>query len=367
MKTILGLLLTVLPSTGILIAFGIYVAFYPEKIEKLSSLALRGLSYFPKAFTFARKKYIKHDLQARVNDFVKALKKEVPSVAEEKLRVEWVDTHTDKKAFIADGSVVIRLRQDDPQDHNFVHGAYFYTATALLQKPKRYLSVAQRESLDLFVCTKLIEREKPHVRGYFVDNYLFPKTKDKRSKISVYLDDFESINDGKLFYPVFLQELEYLGEKVFGRRQDEEIRKEVDELIDFLKPIAQRRIGEENDLEYHGSYCRFGIMLVGKPRKMLTSLDPYAAYFNGHFVKHPTETVYLLGRAENQDKLETLAEMFKDHYEVARNITFRKRLDYDSGESVMVEQCLLILHRLNTPLIRAQTHRGVTSTTSAVE
>lgn len=359
MSVAIEVLKYLLPALGLGALGVVFLMFFPEKVEKLSVLLLRVLQIVPAFFSFAHRKYVKHDIQSRVNDFVRQLRVEVPTLGEDRLTVEWASTDTDKKSFLADGKIVLRLREDDPQDHNFVHGAFLYVSQALLLKSKRYLSLTQRESLDLFVCSKLIEKEKPRVRSFFIDNYLFPKTKDKQSLVNVYLDDFEILAEGKLFFSTFIQELEHLGEKVFGRREDEKIRAEVNELIAFLKPIALRKVGDVNDLEYHGHYCRFGIMFVGKPLKMLGDLRPYKNYFRAHFAKTATETVYLIGLAENQQKLLEISHEFLEEFQLSIVRKFRKNLYYDDGAVRVVDQCLIVLRRKDTKLIRAAMSRGV--------
>lgn len=219
--------------------------YMPEKVETWFSILLKVISKLKVSF---HRRYVTHDLQGRVNGFVRGLRKQVPGLAIERLRLDWVDPNMPRKAFIDDDRIVLRLRRDDPHDHNFVHGAYLFVSQGLLGKPKRYISPSQRQALDIFVCGKLIEEEKPAVRSVFIDEYLHPYTANPKSKIGQYVDDFASIDDGALFFPVLLQELDYLGDKVFGRRKSGVVIKEVDELIDFLKPIATRVIGEENDL-----------------------------------------------------------------------------------------------------------------------
>ena len=231
-----------LPSLGSAAIIALFILFNPEKVEKWSALLWKLLAGLGGVFRKAHKRYVKHDLQGRVNDFVNSLRKQVPGVGPTKLRVEWVDPSVARKSFIEKNEVVLRLCRDDPADHNFVHGAYLFVSGTLLRKPKRYLSPSQKEGIDLFVCTKLLEQEKPSILEVFLDEYLHPKTDDAKSKVALYVDDFALLDRGGLFFPVFLQELEYLGDKVFGRRRDDVIVTEVNGLISFLKPIAMRKV-----------------------------------------------------------------------------------------------------------------------------
>jgi len=324
---------------------------FPEKLETWSAMLWKLLAMLGGVFRSAHKKYVKHDLQGRVNDFVKKLSREVPALANERLRIDWVDVNTERKTFIDQGQVVLRLRRDDPTEHNFVHGAYLFISNALLRKTKRYLSPSQREALDLFVCAKLIAEERASAVGVFLDEYLHPRTEDRRSKVSLYVDDFSIIDRGRLFFPVLMQELTYLGEKIFGRRRDDLVHTEVNGLIDFLKPISTRRIGDENDLEFDGTYCRFGIVLVGRPSKLLNSIEPYVNYIRCQLVAKQAETIYIVARAENRKRIEEICVRFSDRYDCARGLCFTGELQYDDRRE-RVDQYLVVLRRKGVGLIQ---------------
>ena len=214
----------------------------------------------------------------------------------EKLEVQWIDPKSDRSSFLADGKIVLRLRRDDSEDQNIVHGSYLFVSKALLKHSKRYLSPSQKEALDLFVCSRILKEEKPSIVGIFLDEYLHPKTENKKSKIAKYVDDFSVIDNGKFFFPILIQELEFLGNKVFGKRREDLIIKEVNGLIEFLKPIAIRQIGQEMDLNFEGEYCRFGLVIIGKPLKLQQSIEPYVGYIKKVLVERDIETIYLLSK-----------------------------------------------------------------------
>lgn len=310
----------------------IFLLFFPEKIEKWSALLWKYISYIRVLCNYAHKKHIKHDLQGRVNDFVKRTKRKVPDLSDDKLNIQWIDVNQDRSGFIGQGKVVLRLRHDDPEDHNFVHGAYLFISTCLLYKPKRYLSKTQREAMDLFVCTKLLEEEKISVVGIFLDNYLHPKTINTKSKVALCVDDYSIIDKGGFFFSLLLQELGYLGDKVFGQRRTDLIVKEMSNLITFLKPIATRKMGHDNgDFNFHGEYCRFGIVICGKPEKLSLSIEPYVKYINSKLLAKNIETIYLLARAENYLKVNQICDTFEAKYECVRRVKFKKLLVHSNS------------------------------------
>lgn len=341
----------VLPSLSPAVVLLLLLLFLPEKIETWSALLWKWLSKLGGAFRFAHKRYVKHDLQGRVNSFVKDLRKQVPGLAQTKLRIDWVDPSIERKTFIAADQLVLRLRRDDPADHNFIHGAYLFVSDMLLKKAKRYISPSQSEALDLFVCGKLLEAEKPSVVTVFLDEYLHPRTADRKAKAAVYIDDFGIIDKAGLFFPVFVEELSFLGDRVFGRRRDDRIISEVDSLIRFLRPIATRQIGDEGDLDHDGQYCRFALVIVGKPSKLLTSVEPYVSYIRKRLIPQNIETIYILGRLENQARLDEICTRIDDKYECIRQVKFSTFLRYSDRKELAL-QYLTVARMRGTPVVR---------------
>ncbi len=351
MDVVIGIIIGALGGWALVVGVAIFIFLNPEKVEKWAALFWLLLSRLGSLFRSAHKQYVRHDLQGRINEFVKRVGNAAPYLATRRIRIEWTDATVTRRGFIQDGSVILRLRRDDPQHINFVHGAYLYVSTGLLHKAKRYITPTQREAMDLFVCTKVLEAERHDVVGVFLDDYLHPKTEEPASKVAVYVDDFSVIDTGNLFFSVFLQELEYLGEKVFGRRRDHVIGVEVDGLIDFLKPIATRAVGDTSDLNFDGAYCRFGMVIVGKPRKLLYSIEPYVSYIRNVLVMRDVETIYILSRAENRDRVDEICRPFSDRYTCVRRHEFKRVLKY-SDKTEMAKQYLAVLRKQGVSIIQ---------------
>lgn len=325
----------------------------PDKTEKWASLFWKVLAGCGRLFRGAHRRYVKHDLQSRVNEFVSSLKRSAPALATDRLALEYVDPDLNRKAFLDGGRAVIRLKRDDPEDLNFVHGAYLFTSQCLLEKPKRYLAPSQREALDLFVCGKLIEAQKSSVRSIYIDEYLHPRTRNPKSAISKYLDSFESIEEGRLFFPVLLQELEFLGERVFGGRKDSRINVEVKSLISFLRRVAERVVGEEMELEFEGQYCRFGIVIVGRAEVISLSIQPYVNFIRRELVPRDAESIYVLGDSRHRESIDRIAVEFASGYERIRHRLARRKIRFGDGSEESVDQYLVVLRRRALPLVRA--------------
>ena len=295
---------------------------FPEKVEKWAALFWKVVLQFGIALRIAHKRYIQHDIQASINDFLKMRSKDTPGFQVQGVKLEWVDAELKKKAFIDKGAVVVRVKRDDPHHENFVRAVYFFVATSLLYRAKRYISPSQGQAIDLFVTTQLFREEKPEVVSYFVEEYLH-RTLDDHTKIAGYFERFDTVEKAGLFFPVFLQELDYLGEKVFGNRRLDKVVVEVDEMLKFLEAISSRRVGDDTtDLNFVRQYCKFAIIIVGKSFKVAQSIAPYVNFVRK--LEKSTETVYLIGRAENESSIKKVATELGDIYSMVSERTFRQ-------------------------------------------
>src|SRR5437660_5972090 len=117
-------ILPILVGASPFILLLVLLLFFPEKIEKWSALLWRVLLSFGRGWQFVRRKYVKHDLQGRVKDVVRRRLKGVPGIFDGKLELQWVDPQQERSHFLADGKIILRLRSNDPEDHNFVHASY---------------------------------------------------------------------------------------------------------------------------------------------------------------------------------------------------------------------------------------------------
>jgi hypothetical protein len=312
----------------------------PDKAQIWASWFWAGLS---KVYRGAQKKYTKYDLQGHINDFSREVGTEAPFLAATQVRVEFTK-EAEREAFLRGDAVIIRLRTSDREDQNFIHGAYMFVSASLLFKAKRYLSDTQRTALDLFVTAKLLGKERPAALGHFLDEYVHPELAKANAKEGQLFEKFEAIESRGHFYSVVLQEFDFLGSKVFGRRKDDRVITEVRSFIDLMESFALRKIGEEGDLKHVGTYCRMALVIIGKSVKLSSGgVDPYVNYIRRQLVPKSIETVYVLGAGENAPMLDTVAARVADVFEVHRQRRSQTLLEFTDGRQIAAEQYLVVL------------------------
>jgi len=338
------IVVALLASGSTLIAVLLFIFLNVEKAQKWGSILLNLLLRIGVGARLLHKKFVQYDIQGRVNEFVKINCSELPGLAAQKVRLEWVDSSISKRAILEGNLVVVRVRRDDPKDMNFVHAVCLFVSKSLLFKAKHYISAPQGEATDLFVSLRLLEREKPAAVSYFADEYLRPVIDKKASPTAKVFETLHAIDAGKLFWSVFLQELDFLGNKVFGGRKDAQIVREVEQLTDFLVKIAGRQVGQEDvDLNFFGAYCRFAVVIVGKWAKLSQqAIQPYVDYIERTLVPAGVETIYLIAPAKNVAHVKKIEEAVSDQFDRHFEARFRKKLKIGDRER-WADQYLLVL------------------------
>ncbi len=325
----------------------------PEKIEKWGAFLGYCLNRIGGIFRFFHKRAVQLDLQGNINDYVKKVSKVIPTLETERVKVEYIDNNQNRESFINNNQVVLRLHREDPKDLNFVHGAFLFVSTSLLYKVKRYISQSQRDALDLYVTTKLIEKEKPQRVGYFLEEYLHPKMKDQESDRKKYFDKFAIIDEGGFFYPILIEELHSLGGKVFGDCKNDRIITEVRNLIDFLENFSQRKIGDEEvDLDFRGEYCKSSIVIIGRALNIVNhEKAPYLTFIRKGLNPKKIDNVYIVGNALNKNFINEICGEISDIYNIVRTSVSNISLHTNDGNIKLVKTYFVFLRRIDSSVV----------------
>lgn len=331
-----------------LIILGMAIAFhYPEKIQKWCVFFWRVVRFLWKG---AEKRIISNDIEGRVNDFSKSLRREIAHFEPVGIRIQWIENGESPEQFFNDNRLIIRMREHPNQNRNFVYAAMVFISSAVLTKVKKYISKTQKESIDLFIGKKLFEKEKLRVLDQFFDDFFSPKI-DANRKIGDLIEKYNIIDKAGLFFPVFVQELSFLGGKVFFQRRDDRIIVEVRKFINFLKDCADREIGEEElPKNFEGTYCRCGITIIAKIHKReLGTIGPYTRYISD-LIEKKIENIYLIGpgTADNMKFIDKIGEeiQYKGVLEKYMSRRYKSTIKI-SGERKTVKSYLVLFRNPN--------------------
>ena len=326
---------------AVLIFIILYLLFFPEKAEKITVLLYRLLFII---FKLGEKQIITHDIQARVNEFSKTLSKEIANVEPVGIKVQWISDTQTPKQFFDRNKLVIRMRSHDSQDKNFINASMVFVSSVFLIKSKKYMSKSQKESIDLYVGKKLFEMEKPQIADQFFEDFFSMKT-ISNEKIMGLIEKYEIIDKVGLFFPILVQELTFIGEKIFYKYKTSDIIKEVSAFIVFLKNYAERKIGEERlPKNFTGVYCRCGIVIIGQKIK-IGLLKPYVNYIK-KILNDKIENIYIIGPAkkENINFIDKITEEIQNKLDVYKYISkkFKSKIKINK-ERTEVDTYLVVL------------------------
>lgn len=328
--------------------FGFFVAilialYFFKNPTKLQKLIATILSFLVKIGFKIQKTYIKLDIEGRVNDFIYNLRPLVYGYEPIGIKIKWVDSNDAETSFFDENCLVLVMRDSGLQNKNFVRAAMVTVAKTVLPKTRRYLSKSQAESVDLYIGKKLFEKEKPQVVDYFFEEF-FDKKITGRDSIGDLVEKYNIMDKAGVFFPVFIQELNFLGEKVFYQKRTDDIIKDVNYLIDFLKNYAVRELGTTTTpLVYQGRYCRCGIVIIGRTVNIESGKKKLYTDYIGKLLNQKIENYYII----SPDKKENI-EFVNQVIPCLSNLQEYRRMPYialvnKNGKFVSAKTHLVVL------------------------
>ncbi len=328
-------------STVTLAGLFVYYLRKPEQFEKLVALIAKFFKFVSRRFDYS---YIKYDLQGKINDYLKKVSKRVKHIDIKKINIKWVNPeHQDETDYIKNGQLIIRLKKGENQNENIVKASMAFISHAFLKKAKSYIAQYQRESMDLFACYDLLKEEKSEILDQFVQDFM--KKKMDNQKIADFFEKYVDIDEAGIFYPVLVQELTFLGEKVFAKKRDaQKIHKEVRDVVNFLYQYSHRKLSENNVNDFSGEYCQFGIRIIG--RSIVINSQGERVYIN-HLKKisAKNESIYLIGNHDHKKFMKGVFQKCQPTigYSMLSDESYSATIKDKEGENLSVKNYMMTL------------------------
>jgi hypothetical protein len=243
-------------------------------IEQLSNLfpkLSKGKQYLYKKasqylkFKTLEKQAISADIEGAINESVNKLQDELPSGWVKKANIKWV-----KELSLSDleeGEIILRLKPQDNQDSNLVHGIYCFFSNSLFPKTKEIIPDSTQKAIAIQISKRTIENNREYVLKKF-ENEIIEREIKITPAILEYLEDFDKLDKQGFFTGSFLREIDLVADKIrFSAHRNkftEEIKGTINHTKNFIAalPDAPNELWAKNGVV--GSY-RF--LLVKNPRK----------------------------------------------------------------------------------------------------
>jgi hypothetical protein len=220
--------------------------------------------------------------------------------------LEFIKDGKPPEAFYRDGDLIIRMQDSGHKDENLMRAAEMYVSEILLPRSKAHMSGPQQRSLDIFVTEDLLKEESPPAHALYTSKVLAPAI-ESNERIGGLLKDYDLIHYAGYFYPILLQELAFLSEQRITKKDLNEFRSEVYELIEFFGRLARREEGSDAaELSFLGHYSRCNITIVAKAEKAEEGLvGPWVKWLKSNAGRF--DTVYLIARTRHVALMEAVA------------------------------------------------------------
>ena len=326
----------------------LYFVKHPEVVEKWLSLFFKIIKTIHKN---ADSKFVKYNIQSTINSYIAKLNHDVPNLDAQRVEIDWIDENITPDQFLHSGNLVLRMHRSHNQSKNIINATYAFVSHEILKKAKTYLAPYQKDAIDLFVSYKVLEKAGHDIMDAFVQDYL--RSGLEKDSIDKLYAKFEKIDTSGLFFPVFITEMTFLGEKIFGKGVSRNtIFNEVDDLISFLLNLANRKTGEYSSLEHGGAYSKFAIRIVGKQWKIDDEgKDVYVR--NIQKISNPIETLYLIGDLANKHFINDVCNDLLDtnNWEAFHKMTTTAKLQSSDGVEFKTNSYITILRNTSVTII----------------
>jgi len=214
------------------------------------------------------------------------------------LRLEWADPNQSREAFLKNGKLVVKMARHEDQSRNLVTAVMQYVPRSIVPQVRSFVEQRILTAVDFTAArVLLLQTRDTAALQYFNEEYVNPAVVAD-SELARRCSEFEQLNDRGYFTRILLRELLQLGNKLYGRFADEQIRSETRRFADVLCNLATRKPGELRDMTVIGRKMRLAIVLVGVGRKLAASgISRHLGYIR-RCLERDIEVIYVCARGD---------------------------------------------------------------------
>lgn len=253
----------------------------------------------------ARKGQIANSLRGSI--LTAAKKKEFTSlgILPSDMKIVWADNDT-TASFFSDNKVVIRIRQDENPNVNFVKILSQFVTTGLFKNGRHYFDETVLQAADLVIAQDIVASSRPTAHKEFLEHIYSPAVATNPDVKSDY-DMLCNLSKAGLFYLVYLNELNKAQASMIGQTPDGCLQSESREVLCFLNSIALKASDNPEDLNISNNYFKFGIVFAINDHTMRHS--GYKAHLRviQKLVSAEYKAIYVIGSGRKKDSAKDIA------------------------------------------------------------
>lgn len=235
----------------------------PDRAVKLKSIITEPFFKIGKWFS---KEYISSTVSSNVNEFFKRNLYSLLTDSEKyNIKIKWVTKPTDP-LLDKHGTLILRLKEDNDQTKNIISAVHVALPHIVCPLFRNSIHQSFIKSIDLTILQKLSYKLGKHGQATFKKYFLDPETNEDKT-IGELIRDLFKLDTHGFFVPIFLNELELIGEGIFANNDSNDYTKESLEFVKYLLSIVNRERGENIELNYLKNPFNVGAILLAKAQR----------------------------------------------------------------------------------------------------
>jgi len=302
--TILGLPL------GIAVFLLIQIIKDPNKVDKYIALVSRPIY---KLTSWWSKKYIGSEVSYQVSEFFnRHIVRNIANHPDVKININWVIDEEDP-VLKEDNTVILCLKKDKDQARNILKAAEVTIPIVTYNNLRFNIKKHVAQSIDLVSLRNLAKKLGNHgkfaYKKYFLDPHI---VEDER--ISNLFQKLVEIDNRGYFIPIFLNELEYIGDGLFAEGDTTDYSNEIIEFLEYLIQIARIEVGDDvKQWSYFSKLFNAGIMLLANNERMIRQgVKPYLDRITKK-LKQGHESIYILSEENSWEFLKRYEKVLSEN------------------------------------------------------
>ena len=218
-----------------------------------------------------------------------------------------MDKEEKRDAFIQKGKAVVKMYHHSNQAKNFVYTIIDYLALSLIPESQLFIDEDVMKAAEYTIAEKFFIVESRHKSLKLFNEEFIKNEKNNNSNILEYYETLRKLDEKGFFTRIFLRDLYELGE-LSSTGIHTNIKEETKEYTEKLSNLANRKRGEEIDINYKGKYIKSAIVFIAIQATYIRhGIEPYVKYIYKKYAEG-FFTIYLFALGANIEIAEEVSD-----------------------------------------------------------
>lgn len=330
-------------ATGAVILVGLYIAFFPEKFEKIVGWVTAGVA---RVYHKADKTAVAMKVQGEVNSMRALLERTAPQILDKRLKIRWT-TAEEAEAVVRGGDVLVFMRDSRRHGENVATAVMAYLPKALIPRGRRYVDADTMKAVDLTVAKAIftLEDSSEGALDVFYERHLDP-ARAGSDRLKQKIAEIDAIDLHGWLSRVLLVEYRRLGDALHPAEPDEECLEEAEDFADWLAKLASRE--KHGSLSFRGRYLSVAIVFVARPELLERyGVAAHRRRVKQHLYRDKFDSIYLIARDPNLYAVEEVLDSLASDALIASHtkFVFRLRRDFHARTKLRRENSICVCLR----------------------